>query len=258
MSSGNFVLILDFGSQYTQLIARRVREAEVYCEIHPGNAPLSTIQARKPNAVVLSGGPQSVYDKDSPQCDRGVFDLGVPVLGICYGQQLLAHQLGGKVSPSSEREYGAAQLEVDQSLGILSPFPRGEKLAVWMSHGDSITELPPGFVRIGHSDNAPFAAIGNAERKIYGIQFHPEVAHTPRGRDLLDAFLFKVAGLKPDWTPSSFVESSLKHIRQMVGPNEKVLCALSGGVDSAVAAVLTHRAIGDQLVCVFVDNGVLR
>jgi GMP synthase (glutamine-hydrolysing) len=252
------VLILDFGSQYTQLIARRVREAEVYCEIHPGNLALDKIKARKPKAVILSGGPQSVYDKESPQCDPGVFELGVPVLGICYGQQLMAHQLGGRVEPGTEREYGAAQVEVDDATGILGPFKTGEKIAVWMSHGDRITQLPAGFQRIGHSENAPYAAIGNSERRIYGIQFHPEVVHTPRGKDLLGAFLFKVAGLKPDWTPSSFVEQTLKGIKDSVTPTDKVLCALSGGVDSAVAAVLTHRAIGAQLVCVFVDNGVLR
>jgi GMP synthase (glutamine-hydrolysing) len=252
------VLILDFGSQYTQLIARRVREAEVYCEIHPGNLPLDKIAARKPKAVILSGGPQSVYDKDSPQCDRGVFALGVPVLGICYGQQLMAHQLGGRVEPGTEREYGAAQVEIDEATGILAPFQHNEKIAVWMSHGDRITQLPPGFQRIGHSENAPFAAIGNVARRIYGIQFHPEVVHTPRGKDLLAAFLFQVAGLEADWTPSSFVGQTLKHIKDSITPTDKVICALSGGVDSAVAAVLTHRAIGAQLVCVFVDNGVLR
>jgi GMP synthase (glutamine-hydrolysing) len=258
MSPRRPVLILDYGSQYTQLIARRVRESEIYCEIHPGTLSLERIQALTPCAIILSGGPQSVYGEGSPQCDPKVFDLGLPVLGICYGQQLMAHHLSGKVEPSSEREYGPALLEIDETVGIFAPFKRGEQVSVWMSHGDKLTVLPQGFRKIAHSENAPLAAIANPERKLYGIQFHPEVVHTPRGKELLDAFLFDVVGLKPNWTPSGFVEDTLTRIRDQVGPNENVICALSGGVDSAVAAVLTHRAIGERLYCVFVDNGVLR
>lgn len=258
MSTQRPVLILDFGSQYTQLIARRVRESEVYCEIHPGTLTLDEIRALSPAAIILSGGPQSVYDEGSVRTDAGIFELGLPILGICYGEQLIAHLLGGKVEPSSEREYGPALVSVGESSGIFHCFTRSEKLSVWMSHGDRLTELPPGFRSIGSSENAPFAAIANPERRIYGIQFHPEVAHTPRGKELLDAFLFQVAGLAPNWTPTGFIASTVERIRSTVGDHERVICALSGGVDSAVAAVLTHRAIGDRLISIFVDNGVLR
>jgi len=258
MTTRETVLVLDYGSQYTQLIARRIRESHVYCEIHPCTIPLSEVEQRNPRAIVLSGGPQSVYDQRAPRSDPGLFSLGVPILGICYGQQLMAHQLGGRVEPSSEREYGPALLRVRQPQGVLSPFSAGEELKVWMSHGDRLTEPPAGFVGIGVSDNAPLAAIANEERKIYGIQFHPEVAHTPRGAEILRAFLFEVAGLEPKWTPGSFVDEAVADIRQRVGPTERVICGLSGGVDSSVAAVLCHRALGDRLVCIFVDNGLLR
>jgi GMP synthase (glutamine-hydrolysing) len=258
MSPRQTVLILDFGAQYTQLIARRIREARVYCEIHPGTISVDEIRKIGPSAIVLSGGPQSVYDASSPKSDPRLFDLGLPVLGICYGEQLMAHQLGGKVEPSTEREYGPAMLEVLHCEGILSPFEKGEAIAVWMSHGDKLTALPAGFHAIGKSDNAPLAAIANPERRFYGIQFHPEVAHTPRGAEILGAFLFDVAKLVPDWTPGKFVEETIASIRARVGADERVICALSGGVDSSVAAALTHRAIGDRLVCIFVDNGMLR
>ena len=258
MTKRETVLVLDYGSQYTQLIARRIRESHVYCEIHPCTAPLSEIRQREPQAIVLSGGPQSVYDERAPRSDPGVFELGIPILGICYGQQLMAHQLGGKVEPSSEREYGPALLRVRLAQGVLSPFAADEELKVWMSHGDRLTHPPPGFVGIGVSDNAPLAAIADAERKLYGIQFHPEVAHTPRGAEILRAFLFEVAGLEPTWTPGSFVDEAIADIRQRVAPGERVICGLSGGVDSSVAAVLCHRALGDRLVCIFVDNGLLR
>jgi GMP synthase (glutamine-hydrolysing) len=258
MSSRQTVLILDYGSQYTQLIARRIRESHVYCEIHPFNTPLSKIREIAPRAVILSGGPQSVYSADAPKSDPALFDLGLPVLGICYGEQLMALQLGGKVAASSEREYGPAQLSIVEPLGIFAAFERNDELAVWMSHGDHLTELPPGFSAIGRSRNAPLAAIANPDRKLYGIQFHPEVAHTPRGAELLRAFLFDVAGLEPSWTPGSFVEESIAAIAAKVGPDERVICGLSGGVDSSVAAVLCHRALGERLVCIFVDNGVLR
>jgi GMP synthase (glutamine-hydrolysing) len=258
MSARQSVVILDYGSQYTQLIARRIRECHVYCEIHPCTLPLHQIEALQPRALVLSGGPQSVYQSGAPRSDPGLLDLGLPVLGICYGEQLMAQQLGGKVEQSDHREYGPATLTVGEPVGIFSSFARGEELAVWMSHGDRLTALPPNFRRIGTSGNAPMAAIAWPERKLYGIQFHPEVAHTPRGMELLRAFLFEVARLEPSWTPGSFVEQAVADIARRVGPDERVICALSGGVDSTVAAALCHRALGDRLVCIFVDNGVLR
>jgi GMP synthase (glutamine-hydrolysing) len=258
MSGRPFVLILDYGSQYTQLIARRIRESSVYCEIHPGTLPFAAIQKLGPKAIVLSGGPQSVYGDEAPKSDPGVFDLGVPVLGICYGEQLMAHQLGGKVEPSSHREYGPAKLTVKEPAGLFAPFAAGDEVAVWMSHGDRLTALPPGFRVLGESANAPLAAIGDPSRRLFGIQFHPEVVHTPRGAEMLRAFLFEVAGLEPDWTPGSFVHEAIASVAARVGPDERVICGLSGGVDSSVAAVLCHKALGDRLVCIFVDNGLLR
>jgi GMP synthase (glutamine-hydrolysing) len=258
MESRQSVLILDYGSQYTQLIARRIRESSVYCEIHPGTIPVEKIRAIAPNAIILSGGPQSVYGADSPKSDPALFGLGLPVLGICYGEQLMAHQLGGKVEPSDEREYGPAEVEVGENIGILASFKAGEKINVWMSHGDRLTSLPPGFRPIGKSGNAPLAAIADPARKLYGIQFHPEVAHTPRGLEILKSFLFDVAGMSPSWTPGSFVDEAIAKIKETVPDNARVICGLSGGVDSSVAAVLCHRALGDRLVCIFVDNGLLR
>ncbi|MBX3181727.1 MAG: glutamine-hydrolyzing GMP synthase [Polyangiaceae bacterium] len=252
------VLILDFGSQYTQLIARRVRESHVYCEIHPGTLPLERVEALAPSAIILSGGPDSVYSERAPKVDPGVFRLGLPLLGICYGQQLMARELGGQVEPSDHREYGPAELTIDAQQGPFQPFSVGESLGVWMSHGDRLTALPPGFQRLAHSQGAPFAGIGDPERRLYGIQFHPEVVHTPRGRELLEAFLFHVAKLSPSWTPGSFVEESVARVAAQVGPDEHVVCGLSGGVDSSVAALLCHRALGDRLTCIFVDNGLLR
>jgi GMP synthase (glutamine-hydrolysing) len=258
MASRQNVLILDYGSQYTQLIARRIRECNVYCEIQPGTLPLAKIRELDPRAIVLSGGPQSVYAEDSPKSDPGVFGLGLPVLGICYGEQLMALQLGGKVEPSQKREYGPARVRIGEPVGILAPFTRGEELGVWMSHGDRLTQLPAGFRAIASSDNAEFAAIAAPERKLYALQFHPEVVHTPRGIELLKAFLFDVAGLSPTWTPGSFVDEAVAAVTARVGANERVICGLSGGVDSSVAAVLCHKALGDRLVCIFVDNGLLR
>ncbi|MGE3670284.1 MAG: glutamine-hydrolyzing GMP synthase [Polyangiaceae bacterium] len=252
------VLILDYGSQYTQLIARRIRESHVYCEIHPGTLKLDEIRAIGANAIILSGGPDSVYGEHAPKSDPGVFELGVPVLGICYGQQLMALQLGGKVEGSDHREYGPAKLEVDECVGIFRPFPQGEKLDVWMSHGDRLTQLPEGFRQLAHSPGAPHAGIGDPERKLYGIQFHPEVVHTPRGRELLESFLFDLAGLEPSWTPGSFVDEAIEAVRSKVADDEHVICGLSGGVDSSVAALLCHKALGDRLTCIFVDNGLLR
>ncbi|HEX2732462.1 MAG TPA: glutamine-hydrolyzing GMP synthase [Polyangiaceae bacterium] len=257
-ASRQCVLILDFGSQLTQLIARRVRESQVYCEIVPGTIDVERIRSAQPSAIILSGGPDSVYESNSPKSDPGLFELGLPVLGICYGQQLMALQLGGLVEPSSEREYGPAELVVDEAIGILSRFREGDVSTVWMSHGDRLTRLPTGFRSIGHSQNAPLAVIGDPARRMYGIQLHPEVAHTQRGRDMLEAFLFDVAGLERSWTAGSFVEQAVERISEQVAPDAHAICALSGGVDSAVAAVLTHRALGARLTCIFVDNGVLR
>lgn len=258
MSRRQTVLILDYGSQYTQLIARRIRESHVYCEIHPGTIGIDRIRALDPKAIVLSGGPQSVYASDAPQSDPQVFELGVPVLGICYGEQLMARQLGGQVEPSEHREYGPATVTVKQAAGLFSCFATDEEIHVWMSHGDRLVELPSGFVCVGTSPNAPFAAIAHLQKRLFGIQFHPEVVHTPRGAEILRAFLFDVAGLEPSWTPGSFVQEAVERIAEAVGPNERVVCGLSGGVDSTVAAVLCQRALGERLVCIFVDNGLLR
>ncbi len=252
------VLIVDFGSQYTQLIARRIREQRVYCEIVPCTLPLDRIRAMNPRAIVLSGGPASVYEAGAPSLDTGLFSLGAPILGICYGLQLTAHLLGGRVERANEREYGPARATVERAEGILGRFRPGESLDVWMSHGDRIAELPPGFHTLAITPSTPFCAVGDVERRIYGVQFHPEVVHTPRGADVLAAFLFEVAGLKPTWTPGLFTEQAVADIRAKVGPGETVLCGLSGGVDSSVAALLCHKALGNQLTCIFVDNGMLR
>jgi GMP synthase (glutamine-hydrolysing) len=258
MSTRPSVIILDYGAQYTQLIARRIRESHVYCEIHPFSIPLARLEELGPKAIVLSGGPQSVYGQNAPKSDPAIFELGIPILGICYGEQLMAYQLGGEVQKSEHREYGPATLKVAEAVGIFAAFQADEALAVWMSHGDRLVSLPTGFRPIGSSENAPLAAIADTERHFYGIQFHPEVAHTPRGAELLRAFLFDVAKLEPNWTPGSFIDETVLHVAKTVGPDERVICGLSGGVDSSVAAVLCHKALGDRLVCIFVDNGVLR
>ncbi len=251
------VLILDFGSQYTQLIARRIREQQVYCEIHPCTISLAKIKELAPAAVVLSGGPASTLGAESPTVDRGVFDLGLPVLGICYGMQLFCRLLGGEVETADHREFGPATITVDRNAGLLANLGAGEKTAVWMSHGDRVVSIPPGYVTLARSDNSPFAAVANLERRIYGVQFHLEVVHTARGVDMLRAFLFDVAKLSPNWTPHSFAEDSIARIRAQVG-DAGAICGLSGGVDSSVAAMLVSRAIGDRLTCIFVDNGLLR
>ena len=252
------VLILDFGSQYTQLIARRIREQRVYCEILPCTTPLAAVRAMGPRAIVLSGGPSSVYDEGAPRFDPAVCDLGVPILGICYGLQLLAHLLGGKVERAAAREYGAARIVVERPDGVLHRFAPRESVDVWMSHGDRITALPPGFTTLATSENSPFSAVGDADRRIYGLQFHPEVVHTPRGAEILGAFLFDVAKLSPTWTPGSWTTEAIADVRAKVGPRDRAVCGLSGGVDSSVAAVLCHRALEDRLTCIFVDNGLLR
>ena len=249
------ILVLDFGSQYTQLIARRVRELGVYCEIHPCTASAAQIRAFGPRGVVLSGGPASVLAEGSPRADRVVFELGVPVLGICYGLQLLAHELGGKVERPDHREYGPATIDVKQSSPLFQGLPA--KLDVWMSHGDRVEQLPPGFEPIASSASAPLAAFEDRRRHFYGVQFHPEVVHTPRGKELLRNFAYQVCGCSGSWSMRAFVEIAVARIRAQVGDGH-VICGLSGGVDSSVAALLVHRAIGDRLRCIFVDNGVLR
>ncbi|MBE7562822.1 glutamine-hydrolyzing GMP synthase [Acidithiobacillus sp. HP-6] len=252
------ILILDFGSQFTQLIARRVRETHVYCEIHPHHMSLTDIQNWEPQGIILSGGPASVHDQDAPMVDPGIFALGLPILGICYGLQLMAHVLGGAVAKAEHREYGRAQLQIQEALGPLLSFKSAEATEeVWMSHGDRIEKMPDGFRILASSANSPLAAIGDPVRHFYGVQFHLEVVHTPRGAEMLTAFVRGVCGCHGQWTMHSYVDSAVATIRAQVGKG-KVIAALSGGVDSAVAAVLIHRAIGDQLTCIFVDNGLLR
>jgi GMP synthase (glutamine-hydrolysing) len=248
------ILVLDFGSQYSQLIARRVREAKVYCELVPGNISAEEIRHRNPRGLIFSGGPASVFDAGAPHPDPALYDLDIPILGICYGMDLLAVDLGGGVAPAERREYGHASVTVDETAGLFAKLP--PELAVWMSHGDVVTALPPGFRPIAHSLNSACAAfVGPGKR--YGIQFHPEVAHTPLGRDILRNFLFDVCGCAGTWEAASFIEMTIEALRRQIGDG-RVICALSGGVDSAVAATLVHRAVGDQLTCVFVDNGLLR
>ena len=249
------VAILDFGSQYSQLIARRVRELKVYGELLPYNIPSAELAEKNPKAIILSGGPASLTAEESPVCEKGIFELGIPVLGICYGMQLMGKLLGGGVTPSSAREYGKAHLFVDEEDGLFQGLAKD--LTVWMSHGDRVAKLPPGFERIAHTSNSSIAAIRDEKRRLFGVQFHPEVVHTPRGKEILRNFLYRVAECSPTWTMKSFVEQSLKEIKARVG-EEKVICALSGGVDSSCLSILLHRAIGENLVAVFVDNGLLR
>jgi GMP synthase (glutamine-hydrolysing) len=249
------VLILDFGSQYTQLIARRIREKQVYCEIHPFNLPLEKIRGFDPKALILSGGPSSVYGEGAPRVEAGFFDLPYPMLGVCYGMQLMGKDLGGQVEASDRREYGRAVLEIDRPLGLFDEVQA--KTQVWMSHGDHVVKIPPGFEVLAHSMNSPVAAMGDARKKRYAVQFHPEVTHTEEGKRILDNFLFKICGLRGDWTMAGFIETEIARIRKEVG-SQKVICGTSGGVDSTVAAHLVHKAIGDQLTCIFINNGVLR
>jgi len=249
------ILILDFGSQYTQLIARRIRECKVYCEIHPYNVGVDWVKEFSPKGIVLSGGPSSVYEPGAPVIPEQILGLGIPVLGICYGMQLIAHLLGGKVKKAHSREYGRAELEILESHGLFHGL--GSRQTVWMSHGDRIEVVPPGFRVIANSANSPVAAFSDQRGFIYGVQFHPEVAHTPKGKVLIRNFIRLVCGCKPVWTMRSFVEAATWALRRDVG-DEKVICALSGGVDSAVTAALLHRAVGAQLHCIFVDNGLLR
>ncbi|MGP8231039.1 MAG: glutamine-hydrolyzing GMP synthase, partial [Methylovirgula sp.] len=252
------VLIVDFGSQVTQLIARRVREAGVYCEIAPFQKADAAFAELKPKAVIFSGGPASVLEEGSPRAPQAIFDSGVPILGICYGEQVIAAQLGGEVTAGDNREFGRAEVEIISD----SPFfdgvwQKGRRYPVWMSHGDAVSRLPQGFTRLATSEHAPIAVIADEARRYYAVQFHLEVVHTPDGAKLLANFVHKVAGLKSDWTMHAFRAEAVKTIRAQVGQGG-VLCALSGGVDSSVAALLIHEAIGDRLTCVFVDHGLLR
>ncbi|MBK9032755.1 MAG: glutamine-hydrolyzing GMP synthase [Myxococcales bacterium] len=253
------VLILDFGSQYTQLIARRIREHAVYCEVHPHHLALAKIVELAPAAIVLSGGPSSCYAPDAPMVDAGIYALGVPILGICYGAQLTARLLGGDVRPSDKREYGRASVRVTAGGdGMFRSIATGDDLAVWMSHGDHVEAIPPGFAHLAESANCAMAAFADPIRRIHCVQFHPEVVHTPRGAEILAGFLFGVAGLRGDWSMATFADEAIARIRAQVGPEGRVICGLSGGVDSSVAAALIHKAIGDRLTCIFVDNGLLR
>jgi GMP synthase (glutamine-hydrolysing) len=251
------VLILDFGSQYTQLIARRIREQRVYCEIHPHHLSAEAVRAWRPAGIILSGGPSSVLDRDAPDMDLGILELGVPVLGICYGLQLLARRLGGVVERAAHREYGRAQLKREREDVLLEGLPGGVERTVWMSHGDRVLRLPPGFVVLATSEGSPFAAVRHAERPIWGIQFHPEVSHTEGGSELLANFVHRICGCAGAWTVEAFVDEAVERVRSELA-GARAICGLSGGVDSAVAAALVHRAIGDRLTCLFVDHGLLR
>lgn len=252
------ILILDFGSQYTQLIARRVRECRIYSEIQPYDFPLERIRALSPKGVILSGGPSSVYEPGAPSCDPRLLKMGIPILGICYGMQLMGNLLGGEVAHSDKREYGKARLMIDRGGRLFKGVGRkGSLLQVWMSHGDQIRRLPHGFHAIAHSPNTPFAAIEDSKRRIYGLQFHPEVVHTPKGIALIRNFLFRICGCQHLWDMRSFLEVERVELKKKIGPG-KVICGLSGGVDSTVVALLLHRVIGNRLKCIFVNNGLLR
>jgi GMP synthase (glutamine-hydrolysing) len=251
------ILILDYGSQYTQLIARRVREAHVYCEIHPFHMSLEAVRAFQPKGIILSGGPSSVYEKDAPLNPPDLFRLGIPTLGICYGMQLMTHVLGGRVAKSSKREYGRSELFIDDAGDLFAGLEGGKAIQAWMSHGDRIEVAPGGFQVIAHSPNSPVAAIRHPGLRAYGVQFHPEVVHTPLGKEILQNFLFRICQCPPDWTMGSFVIKTVQFLKEQIG-KEKVICGLSGGVDSSVVAVLLHRAVEDQLTSIFVDNGLLR
>ncbi len=249
------IVVIDFGSQYNQLIARRVRELRVFCRIEPPGISMEALQKLNPEGIILSGGPSSIYEKGSPRMDPAVFDLGIPLLGICYGMQFMVYSLGGTVTRAQKREYGFALLNIKKGTAIFSDIP--SEIQCWMSHGDSIESLPPGFELMASTENAPIAAAAKAEKRLYGLQFHPEVHHTPLGKKILKNFLFEICGCKPTWTMSSFARDMIKEIRETIG-DKKVILGLSGGVDSSVTAILVHRAVGRNLTCIFVDNGLLR
>jgi GMP synthase (glutamine-hydrolysing) len=249
------ILILDFGSQYTQVIARRIRELQVYSEVVPFNLTAAEIKKIQPNGIILSGGPASVYDNGAPQVDSEIFSLGIPILGICYGLMQMAHHLGGEVVFTGRREYGAGMLHITNGSQLFDGL--GNQLDVWNSHGDEVTRLPKGFLAAGRTESSSFAAVEDRQRKLYGLQFHPEVAHTPRGKEILQNFVYHICRCAMDWTMGSFIEEACQRVREKVG-DEKVVLGLSGGVDSSVTAALLHKAIGDQLTCIFVNNGLLR
>ncbi len=250
------ILILDFGSQFTQLIARRVREAGVYSEIHPPTRSAQWIREWNPTGIILSGGPSSVYDAGAPTVPKEILDFA-PTLGVCYGMNLIVHLLGGEITPADRREYGRAELIVDDSDTLFDGFTKGESTTVWMSHGDQVRVVPEGFQVLAHSANSHIGAFRDRKRPIFGVQFHPEVVHTPRGGELMENFLFEVCKATPSWTTGAFIEEEVAKISETVG-DASVICGLSGGVDSSVAAALVHRAIGSQLTCIFVDHGLLR
>jgi GMP synthase (glutamine-hydrolysing) len=254
----DLILILDFGGQYTQLIARRVREQNVYSEIHPFNLPLAKIRELAPRGIILSGGPASCYAADAPRVSGEVYDLGVPILGICYGTQLTALQFGGKVVAAERREYGRAMVKVTEPGELFHGFGVGEEIPVWMSHGDRVESLPAGFAVVGESANCPAAAVAAPERKFWGVQFHPEVVHTPRGTEILANFLFRICGAEPSWTMAGFAGEAIAAVTAKVGSSGRAVCGLSGGVDSSVAAALVLRAMGPRLTCIFVDTGLQR
>ncbi|HYF92780.1 MAG TPA: glutamine-hydrolyzing GMP synthase [Symbiobacteriaceae bacterium] len=251
----DLVVVIDFGAQYGQLIARRVRERKVYCEIWPHNTPASRFQQETVKAIIFSGGPASVYGEGAPKCDPEIFRLGIPIFGICYGMQLMSKELGGDVRRAEKREYGKAMLDIREDHPLFAGL--GKTTQVWMSHGDSVLSAPPGFHIIGSTENTPTAVIGDDDRKLYGVQFHPEVIHSLQGKEIMENFLYRIAGCKGDWTTASFIEEQIAKIREQAAGG-KVLCGLSGGVDSSVAAVLVHKAIGDNLTCMFIDHGLLR
>ncbi len=253
--SRDLVLVLDFGGQYSHLISRRIRECHVYSELASYDITADELKSLKPKAVILSGGPASVYEKDAPRCDPRIFKLGIPTLGICYGLQLMVQEMGGSVKNSGKREFGKTEVTILDRSGIFQKIP--EKTVCWMSHGDYAEKLPSNFKAIAVSENCPTAAIGDASGKLFGLQFHPEVSHTPGGMDMLRNFTLNISGCKPSWTMESFVEEKIRSIKEIVG-EERVLCGLSGGVDSSTVAVMVHRAIGDRLTCIFVDHGLLR
>ncbi len=249
------IIVLDFGGQYSHLIARRIRELKVFCEMLPFSTPVEEIKARQPKGIVFSGGPSSVYQENVPVCDPAIYDQGIPILGICYGMQLMAHQLGGDVSGASHREYGRTELHVLEREGLLACMDPVEQC--WMSHGDLVKASPPGFRTVARTNKAPVAAMVAPDRKLYAVQFHPEVVHTSKGQEMLKIFLYNICGCRGVWTMDSFLGQAVTEVREQVG-DKKVLCGLSGGVDSSVAAVLVHRAVGDRLTCVFVNHGLLR
>jgi GMP synthase (glutamine-hydrolysing) len=255
MEHGKKILIIDFGSQYTQLIARRIRESNVYCEIHPHIFNLEEIKKFNPAGIILSGGPMSIYDKDAPSIKSEIFHLGKPVLGICYGLQLIASEFNGKVEPAKNREYGKASLEIANKTDLFIKVK--DKSTVWMSHGDYVTKLPVGFEVTAKTENSPVCAISNTSKNIYGLQFHPEVVHSVEGKQILENFVFDICNCEPDWTPKNFVQNEIDEVKK-IAEGKKAICALSGGVDSSVAAILVSKAIGENLICIHVDNGLMR